>query len=222
MPEAGSLPYRRTMPPLPTKSLFWARLDTTGSDHALIDDQHGLTASGIAQAVDPIPYTCRYDIATNPDWESVRLNVEITGAGWSRGVRLTCSNREWRITTTEFGDLDTALRAGGHPPVGLPGTEDPDRLVGAIDPDLGHAPLFNTLPLRRLGLADAEAGTERQIQVVMVLVPSLLVMPAEQVYTVLEAGRVRFTSEGFTTELDLDPQGYVRRYPGLAQRAEPR
>ena len=54
------------------------------------------------------------------------------------------------------------------------------------------------------------------------LVPSLLVVPAEQTYTVLEGGNVRFDSEGFTAELQLDADGYVISYPGLAERADAR
>ncbi|WP_245730433.1 putative glycolipid-binding domain-containing protein [Micromonospora pallida] len=205
------------MPTMP-KSLFWSRLDTTGCEHTLLDDARGLTARGQVQAVDPVPYTCRYTLTTTPEWATVRLEVEVEGSGWARGVRLERQPDRWRVVTSEQGDLDVALRAAGRPPVGLPGTDDPGRLADAVDVDLGASALFNTLPVRRLGLRDAAPGTERRIEVAWVQVPSLLVLPATQTYTALGAGRVRFASGDFTADLDVDPDGFVRHYPGLVDR----
>jgi hypothetical protein len=50
-------------------------------------------------------------------------------------------------------------------------------------------------------------------------VPSLEVVDSSQTYTVLDDRRFRFVSGSFAAELDVDEQGYVRHYPGLAQRA---
>jgi hypothetical protein len=203
-----------TMP----RSLYWARTDTAGADHALVDDRRGLSAQGTALAATPVPYTCRYELLVDEAWATVRLEVTCTGAGWLRNLRLERAAGRWRAGTAEQGDLDAALVAAGRPGVGLPGTEDPDRLATALDVDLGGAPLFNVLPLRRLGLCHTAPGTTRRVIVAWVLVPSLVVVPAEQVYTVLPGGGVRLDSEGFTAELTLDPDGYVLRYPGLALR----
>ncbi|WP_229398785.1 putative glycolipid-binding domain-containing protein [Micromonospora okii] len=203
-------------------SLFWNRTDTTGAEHAVCDDAGGLTARGVALAVDPIPYTCRYRLTTGPDWAVSRLEVDAEGAGWQRSVRLEPAGDRWRVTTSEEGDLDAALRAAGRPPAGLPGTDDPGRLADAVDVDLGGSPLFNTLPVRRLGLASAAAGTAHRITVAWVLVPSLTVVPAEQVYTALGPGRVGFASGTFAAELDVDGDGWVLRYPGLVERVAPR
>jgi hypothetical protein len=84
--------------------------------------------------------------------------------------------------------------------------------------DLGRAPLFNALPIRRLGLREGDVGIENRIPVAWVHVPSLEVLPATQTYTVLSPDRARFTVKGFTAELALDPDGYVTHYPGLAER----
>ncbi|MEV5764367.1 putative glycolipid-binding domain-containing protein [Micromonospora sp. NPDC052213] len=204
------------------KSLFWTRTDTAGTEHALFDDGRGLTARGTLTAVDPVPYTCRYQLTTDPQWVTARAEVEVEGSGWLRSVRLERAGDRWRVTTGEQGDLDAALRAAGHPPAGLPGTDDPDRLAEALDVDLGGSPLFNALPVHRLGLPRAPADTPHRVAVAWVLVPSLMVVPAEQVYTPLGPGRVRFTSDTFTAEIDLDADGYVVRYPGLAERVDPR
>lgn len=209
------------MPTMP-KSLFWTRTDTAGAEYVGFDDRQGLTARGTALAVDPIPYTCRYQLTVGPDWAVAWLEAEAEGAGWSRSVRLERAADGWRVRTGEEGDLDAALRAAGHAPAGLPGTDDPDRLADALDIDLGGSPLFNTLPVRRLGLSRAPADQARRVTVAWVLVPSLVVVPAEQTYTPLGPARVRFASDSFTADLTVDPDGFVVRYPGLAERVDPR
>jgi uncharacterized protein len=202
------------------KTLFWQRVDTAGADHVLLDDHRGLYARGVAVADTPLPHTCRYELVTDENWASARLEVSVEGAGWLRTVRLERAAGRWRVTTAEQGDLDRALAAAGRPRAGLPGTEDPDRLVSAVDVDLSAAPLFNSLPVRRLGLygSGAAPAGEHTLTVAWVVVPSLQVMAAEQVYTPLAADRVRFRSGSFTADLELDADGYVTHYPGLARR----
>jgi hypothetical protein len=199
--------------------LFWARADVPGAEHVGYDDRRGLYARGTAVAVDPIPYTCRYELTTDDRWVSGRLEVSVEGAGWLRTLRLELAAGRWRASTGEQGDLDEALRAAGHAPTGLPGTEEPSRLEGALDVDLGGSPLTNTLPVRRLGLLDAPAGTARTVKVAWVLLPGLVVLPADQTYTWLGERRLQFASGTFTAELELDADGFVTRYPGLANRA---
>jgi hypothetical protein len=203
---------------LPT-SLFWSRTDTAGCDHALVDDRAGLRARGVAVAATPLPHTCRYQLVTDDAWTTLQLEVTAEGAGWLRTVRLSRTVDGWRVTTSEQGNLNRALAAAGRPRAGLPGMEDPGRLADAVDVDVGAAPLFNTLPVRRLGLRDAAPGTEHQLTMAWVTVPSLEVFPSEQRYTALGDGRVRYASNTFTAELELDEAGYVVHYPGLAERS---
>ncbi|MGI5211467.1 putative glycolipid-binding domain-containing protein [Plantactinospora sp. CA-290183] len=202
------------------RSLFWVRTDVAGADHALVDDRRGLAARGVALAVDPIPYSCRYELRTDENWSTVRLEVNCEGSGWLRTLRLERAAGRWRASTGEQGDLDAALTAAGKRPVGLPGTDEPERLADAVDVDLGGSPLFNTLPVHRLRLRDAVPGTKYPITTVWVLVPSLRVVPSEQVYTVLDGGNVGFASGDFTADLTLDADGYVLLYPGLAERTD--
>jgi hypothetical protein len=209
------------MPTMP-KSLFWSRMDTAGGEHVMLDDSNGLTARGTMLAVDPIPWTARYQLTTAPNWATGRVEVEVEGAGWLRRVRLERSADRWRVTTAEQGDLDAALVAAGHPRAGLPGTDDPDRLADALDVDLAGSPLFNALPVRRLGLAAQPADLPHRITAAWVLLPSLEVVAAEQVYSGQGPGRVRFASGTFTADIDLDAAGYVVRYPGLVERIDPR
>lgn len=209
------------MPTMP-KSIFWSRTDTAGSEQVLLDDGNGLAARGTLLAVDPIPWTARYQVATAPDWSTTRVEVEAEGSGWLRRVTLERASGRWRVTTAEQGDLDAALVAAGHPRAGLPGTDDPDRLADALDVDLSGSPLFNALPFHRLGMAAQAADMPRRITVAWVLLPGLEVVAAEQTYTGLGPGRVRFASGTFTADIDVDADGYVVRYPGLAERIDPR
>lgn len=199
-------------------SLFWQRKDTTGTEHALVDARHGLYARGHQLAVDPIAYTCRYEVQTDPTWATARLDVSAEGAGWVRSVRLELAAGRWRVTATEQGDLDAALTAAGHARAGLPGMEDPDLLYGAFDVDLSGSPLTNSLPIRRLDLARAENGVAHRLSVAWVLVPSLEVVQADQIYTAIGDGKVRYASETFSADLTIDDDGFVLDYPGLAER----
>lgn len=201
------------------RALLWQRLDTTGTELAFVDDRHAFVARGLVTAADPLPHTCRYELGTDDRWASVRLEVTVEGAGWLRTARLERAAGRWRVTTAEQGDLDAALRASGRTPAGLPGTEEPERLTDALDVDLGGSPLTNTLPIRRLGLLSAPAGTAHTVVAAWVLVPSLRVLPAQQTYTALGGGRIRYSSSSFTADLTVNAGGYVTAYPGLAQAA---
>ena len=203
--------------PLPG-SLFWDRTDVAGAEHVLVDVRDGLVARGTALAVDPVAYTCTYEVVTGPDWTTSRVQVAAEGAGWARSLKLELAAGRWRATTSERGNLDAVLAAAGHARAGLPGTEDPDLLYGAFDVDLTGSPLTNTLPIRRLGLLKAEAGVAHRISVAWVLLPSLEVVQADQIYTALGGGRVRFANETFSADLVIDEDGFVRDYPGLAKR----
>jgi hypothetical protein len=199
-------------------SFFWARRDTSGAEHALVDTDGGLRARGTALAVDPLAYHAAYELVTDDGWATRSLEVSVEGAGWARTLRLESEDGRWRVRTGEKGDLDAALTAAGHPGAGLPGTEDPDLLLGAFDVDLTGSPLTNTLPIRRLGLLEAEPGVAHRVSVAWVLLPSLEVIQADQIYTALGGGRVRVAGETFSADLAVDGEGFVVDYPGLAGR----
>ena len=204
------------MPTLPA-ARFWERRDVPGVEHALIDARTGLYARGTQQAVDPIPYTARYELQTDPGWATTRFDVAAEGAGWARTLRLELAAGRWRVTTAEQGNLDAVLAAAGHARAGLPGTEDPDLLYGAFDVDLTGSPLTNTLPIRRLGLATAATGVAHRISVAWVLLPSLEVVQADQIYTPLGDGVIRFASDTSSADLIVDDEGFVTDYPTLAR-----
>jgi hypothetical protein len=200
------------------RSLLWQRLDTPGVEHALLEDARGLVGHGTIVAAAPVPYTLTYELRTDEQWGSGRLAVRAEGLGWQRTVTLERAVGRWRVTAGERGDLDRALVAAGRSRLLLPGTDEPETLEPALDVDLGFSPLTNTLPIRRLGLLGAAPGTSSTVTAAWVLVPALTVVAAQQTYTVLGGGRIRYASGTFTAELTVDADGYVLDYPGLATR----
>jgi hypothetical protein len=86
---------------------------------------------------------------------------------------------------------------------------------GALDCDLAFSPLTNFMPAKRL------RGEAVDHVMAWVSLPDLEVTRSEQRYEPLGPGRVRYVGleDGFTAELELDADGFVTHYPGLAARA---
>ena len=82
--------------------------------------------------------------------------------------------------------------------------------------DLGFSPLTNTLPILRDSLH--RGGGPRDYVMALVDVPSLEVSRSEQRYERVGTNAIRFSSGDFTAVLELDEDGFVLRYPGLAER----
>ena len=91
--------------------------------------------------------------------------------------------------------------------------------AGADFFDLAFSPLLNTFPVLRDELH--RGGSPRDYVMAFVDVPSLEVSRAEQRYEPFAEGFVRFRTGDFTALLELDEDGFVVRYPGLAVRKYP-
>lgn len=201
------------------RALFWRRLDTPGTEMALCSDRQGLHARGTMLCADPLPFACHYELFTDDGWQTARFEATVEGAGFIRTLKMEHYSGRWRVTASEQGDLDAALRAAGRPAGPMPGCEDPDALADAADVDLFASPLTNTLPLRRLQMAGAAPGTATKITAAWVLLPSLAVLPADQTYAIGADGVVHYSSGTFAADLTVDADGFVTHYPGLAERA---
>jgi hypothetical protein len=86
-----------------------------------------------------------------------------------------------------------------------------------LDLDLASSPLFNSLPVLRDRLHEG-AGAAREYTMAFVNVPELSVERSAQRYVALGRGLTRFRSGAFTADLEFDRDGFVVRYPGLAER----
>jgi hypothetical protein len=107
---------------------------------------------------------------------------------------------------TARGTRTVDLRRGSKPLV-----------EGVLDVDLGFSPLFNSLPVLRDRLHEG-GGDGRDYVMAWVAVPGLGVSKSEQRYVPLARKLVRFRSGSFSADLEFDADGFVVRYPGLAER----
>lgn len=141
------------------------------------------------------------------------------GAKFGLHYRLKVDS-SWRtravhLQTTSGQTLD--LESNGQGSWTENGNARPD-LQGCLDVDIQATPLTNTLPLRRL---EWETGAVVDIRLCYIAVPTLAVSPQNQRYTALTPGALyQFESldSGFTADLPVDEDGFVRDYPGLFRR----
>jgi uncharacterized protein len=150
----------------------------------------GLAATGAQLGVAPTPYRAAYELEVRGDWTTRRLRVDVAGVG------------------------SLELRHDGKGTwAGVPNSAE---LEGALDCDLAFSPLTNLMPIRRHRLHEQPGAVG--FAMAWVSLPDLKVHRSEQRYEHLAPGRVRFSSDGFTADLELDEHGLVVSYPGLAQR----
>ena len=159
------------------------------------------------------------------EWRAEAAEVELLeGGGLSaRGVQLGAGYRvdyvlrtdaDWRTRVFEA----RSVAAGGEVRSAELGADDLGE--GVVDVDLGFSPLTNLMPVRRSGLAERDGAED--FVMAWISVPELEVTGSEQRYEHVRPGVVRYVDrgpfEGFTAELELDEDGLVVRYPGLAER----
>ena len=151
-------------------------------------------------------FTASYRVVAGPDGAPHRLAVTSATAARERHLTL---NR----TDDGFWLLDTGSGGGRS------------EFDGAVDVDLAHSPLFNTLPIRRLRL-HREPG-DHLLRVVFVALPELTAEVVEQRYRTLSPlgegehpheAVVGFTWNTFTADLVVDDDAVVTSYPGVASR----
>jgi hypothetical protein len=214
-----------------TQAIIWTGEgeDRDGDWHAefaAVDLGEGaLRASGTQLGAVPIPYRLDYRLdATGEGFATRSLQVEVTGAGWERRLRLDRDRGgEWAVEVGGDGSPRLGPGAGDLPAPG----GDAEALSGALDCDLGLSPLTNAMPVHRHRL-DREAGSV-DFLMAWVSVPDLAVHASHQRYEHLGrrggGGVVRFSSlEGdevtFTSDLEFDADGLIRVYPQLARRVD--
>ena len=151
-------------------------------------DGDRLGVRGVQLGAEPHPYRVDYELTTGADWVTERLMVR-------------CEERSLELVRASDG----SWTANGDP-------QPP--LAGALDCDLAFSPLTNFMPARRLG------GEPADHVMAWVSVPDLAVVRSEQRYEPIDARTVRYVGldSDFTAELELDEEGFVVRYPRLAER----
>jgi uncharacterized protein len=170
--------------------IAWRGLDEWRAEGCtIVRGDHGLRAVGAQLGRS---YRLEYRLETDPELVTRTLVLTAQEAGADRSLLLERTP-------------DGGWTANGEP---VPEVE------GALDCDLALSPLTNHMPAMRL------EGRPADHVMAWVDVPSLEVLRSEQRYEPIDERRVRFVGldDGFTAELELDEDGFVVRYPGLAER----
>ncbi|MGH3769804.1 MAG: putative glycolipid-binding domain-containing protein [Pseudonocardiaceae bacterium] len=200
--QPGATVTRRA--PHGTRMLSWAGVDCLRLEAArVVLGECGLRATGSlvnAPQEGVGAYSASYSLATDEACVTQRLTVRTAAATGEQHVTLTRS--EEGIWLVDHGQGAARTHFGG-----------------ALDVDLAFSPLFNALPIRRLGLHREAAGHD--LPVVFVALPSLEVCRVSQTYRTVSLGEptvVSTGSESWEAELTVDTDGLVLEYPGLARR----
>jgi hypothetical protein len=168
-----------------------------GLEHAVLHsgpDGHRVDSVVIGPPGDSRPFAIAYQLACDPTWRTRELTVRVAGTT----QRLVLRSDGSGIWHNEAGEELPALR-------------------GCIDVDITATPLTNTLPIRRLHLAE---GRSAVVRVAYITVPELDVSPSEQRYARLGPRTYRFelADGSFTRDITVDADGFVLDYPGLFRR----
>ncbi|KMK65934.1 putative glycolipid-binding domain-containing protein [Puniceibacterium sp. IMCC21224] len=175
----------------PIASLHWRALDREGEDTCrLVRLDAGWMLIGHARFRDgPNFAALDYVIRCGLDWLTSSADITGTFADASVSLRILRSGLHWTLN----------------------GAPQPD-VQGATDIDLGFTPATNLMPLRRLpeiGRIATRAAWLRGTDAAL--------SPLDQTYTRARGGLVEYSAEqtNYATQLVVNPQGFVTRYPGL-------
>lgn len=177
--------------------ILWRRLDRPGHEaarlvfHAPLWQLTGTAVFG----EDGQPCRLEYHVVCDREWNTLHALV----TGWLGSRRVKCevragARREWHLN-------DRACPA----------------VAGSTDLDLSFSPSTNLLAIRRLALGPDEAATVRAAWLTF---PDLTLEPLEQAYRRTGPTTYRYEApgQGFAAELEVNPAGFVVRYPGLWER----
>ncbi|WP_307851844.1 putative glycolipid-binding domain-containing protein [Williamsia sp. CHRR-6] len=141
-------------------------------------------------------FCATYDLLTNDLGVTRRLSVQLVRAGGEVQISLTRdAEQTWLIQTPQ-------------------GTTRGD-FGGARDVDLMLSPMFNTLPIRRLGLH--RTATTVELPVVYLRLPEGVVSAETQTYTA-GGDAIEIVSPVGNATIHTDEHGFVSSYSGLAER----
>ncbi len=176
--------------------VFWRRTDGPGHECArLVYHEPFWQLGGTAVfAHEGRPCRLEYAVACDAAWRTLRADV----GGWvgSRRIRFSLTATAQRVWQVD-----------GRPCPAV---------AGCLDVDFGFSAATNLLPIRRLGLA---VGQSAPVSAAWVGLPGFEVEALAQVYRRLGETSYHYaTADGtFATDLEVNPAGFVVRYPGRCE-----
>ena len=178
------------------RELRWASEEGDGLEHLAFDareDGFAVESVVVGQRYGK-PYGLHYTVRCDTQWRTRHAWLKIVGGG------------ELEL----HGDGAGHWRDGHGLVLGA--------IEGCIDIDIAATPFTNTLPIRRLQLAE---GERRPITVAYISTPDLQVTRVEQAYACIGLNR-EYRYEGifrnFTADMQVDADGLVIDYPTLFTR----
>lgn len=173
------------------RAVLWIPEEWPGAEYLTLREAEGaVTADSVVIGLfDKRPSRVEYQVELDAAWQVRRLSI--TDGDGALSLRRAPDGTWWDGAGAELEDL-----------------------AGCTEIDIAVTPFTNTLPIRRLGLADGESA---EIEVVYVQAPDLKVRRVRQRYTNLGGGLYRYESlaSGFTAVIEVGADGLVREYPGL-------
>lgn len=141
-------------------------------------------------------FSASYDLVTDENGVTKRLSLRSTIASGERHASIARDEENYWLI--DAGTTHVRSTFGG-----------------ALDVDMVLSPFFNTLPIRRYGLA--HSSEDIQVPVVYVRLPDLLVQEASLTYSSGPDG-IHVLSPVSSATVTVDSDGFVLDYPGLAER----
>ncbi|WP_433564050.1 putative glycolipid-binding domain-containing protein [Nocardia sp. CA-151230] len=141
-------------------------------------------------------FSASYDLVTDESGVTKRLSLRSTLASGERHASIARDEENYWLI--DAGNTHVRSTFGG-----------------ALDVDVVLSPFFNTLPIRRYGLA--HASEDVQVPVVYVRLPDLLVQEASLIYSSGPDG-IHVLSPVSSATVTVDEDGFLLDYPGLAER----
>jgi len=176
--------------------VLWRQIVGIGAEHLVLNVDGGIHADSLSVGeIEGTAYRIHYEIDCDSDWNVRRVLADDL---LSRQVVALA-----RATDGRWSD-EAGIQL--------------DALDGCTDVDIMITPFTNTLPIRRLNL---KVGEAREIAVVYIGLPGLVVSRFEQRYSCLsldkDGGIYRYESlkSGFTADLKVDTDGLVVDYPNI-------
>ena len=175
-------------------SILWRRLDHPGHESARLffeADSWHLQGTAVFSH-HQLPCRLDYHIVCDSCWHTQSGKV----AGW-------VGNHVIEINLVVTSDQRWLLNGNESLEVG-----------GCVDLDLNFSPSTNLLPIRRINLA---VGGETKVRAAWLRFPSFKLEPLSQVYKRIDETTYRYESAGgsFVTELSVNTEGFVTKYPNL-------
>jgi len=194
--------------------LLWTGVEEWLAESATVDlTGGGLSATGTQLGAEPAPYRVDYRLEA-PEFVTRELELTAAAEGWRRRLLLRHDGSgTWHAEVDDEGEVPGGAWDGSLPD-----------LSEALDIDIEYSPLTNTMPILRHGFQREGSG---DFLMAFVTMPSLRVEAPPQRYEHVRATGngyvVKFISlDGdFTADLELDAEGLLVFYPGLARRVEP-